>query len=48
VKRLGGKVVLLEANEKIKKLMHMVKLEDRFHWAEKMEEALELIGGTSG
>jgi anti-anti-sigma factor len=43
VKRLGGKVVLLKANDKVKKLMHMVRLEDRFQWAEELDEALKLL-----
>jgi anti-anti-sigma factor len=47
-KRLGGKIVLLKANEKIKKLMHMVKLEDRFRWAEEMDEALKILEKTRG
>lgn len=38
--RLGGKIVLLKANERIKHMMHLVRLDDRFHWSEELDEAL--------
>jgi len=38
--QMGGKVVLLQANDKIKKLMKMVRLDDRFEWAGEMDQAL--------
>jgi anti-anti-sigma factor len=39
VKKLGGKVLLLKANDKIKTLMRLVHLYDRFGWADEMGEA---------
>ena len=38
-KKLGGEVLLLKANEKIKTLMQVVHLYDRFGWADDMNEA---------
>jgi len=38
-KKLGGQVLLLKANDKIKSLMRMVHLYDRFGWADDMNEA---------
>jgi anti-anti-sigma factor len=38
--QMNGKIVILQANDKIKKLLKMVKLEDRFEWAEHMDQAL--------
>ena len=38
-KKLGGQVLLLKANAKIKSLMRMVHLYDRFGWADDMNEA---------
>ncbi len=38
--QMGGKIALLQSNDKIKKLMKMVKLDDRFEWAEDMDQAL--------
>jgi anti-anti-sigma factor len=35
----GGKILILGANDKIKKLMKIVRLDDRFGWAEDLEEA---------
>ncbi len=38
-KKLGGQVLLLKANDKIKSLMRMVHLYERFGWAADMNEA---------
>ena len=38
-KKLGGRVLLLNANDKIKTLMRMVHLYDRFGWADDMNAA---------
>ncbi len=38
-KKLGGQVLLLKANDKIKSLMRMVHLYDRFGWADDLNEA---------
>jgi anti-sigma B factor antagonist len=40
VTKLGGKVLILKANDKIKTLMRLVHLDDRFGWTEDMNEAL--------
>lgn len=37
--KLGGRVLLLKANDKIKTLMRIVHLYDRFGWADDMNEA---------
>jgi anti-anti-sigma factor len=37
--KLGGRVLLLKANDKIKTLMRIVRLYDRFGWADDMNEA---------
>jgi anti-anti-sigma factor len=39
VSKLGGRVLLLSANDKIKKLMKMVRLDSRFGWADSPEGA---------
>ena len=41
--QMGGKIALLQSNDKIKKLMKMVKLDDRFEWAEDMDQALAAV-----
>ncbi len=38
-KKLDGRVLLLKANEKVKSLMKLVHLYDRFGWADEMDEA---------
>ena len=38
-KKLDGRVLLLKANDKIKTLMKLVHLYDRFGWADEMSEA---------
>ncbi len=40
VTQMGGKIVLLQSTDKIKKLMKMVKLDDRFEWEEDIDQAL--------
>lgn len=39
VSKLGGRVLLLSANDKIKKLMKIVRLDDRFGWKDSLEGA---------
>ena len=39
-KKLGGRVLLLKANQKVKTLMKLVHLDERFGWADEMDEAL--------
>jgi anti-anti-sigma factor len=39
-KKLDGRVLLLKANEKVKTLMKLVHLNERFGWADEMDEAL--------
>ncbi|MGH9324301.1 MAG: hypothetical protein ACRD3V_30990, partial [Vicinamibacteria bacterium] len=36
----GGKVLLLGANQKIRSIMEMVRIADRFGWAWDLDEAL--------
>ena len=36
----GGKVLLLGANEKIRRLMDLVRISDRFGWADNLDDAL--------
>ncbi len=38
-KKLDGRVLLLKANDKIKTLMKVVHLYDRFGWTDEMDEA---------
>jgi anti-anti-sigma factor len=40
VSRHGGRVLLLKADDKIKKLLELTRLSDRFGWAKEMEGAL--------
>ena len=47
-KKLGGQVLLLKANDKIKSLMRMVHLYDRFGWADDMSEARSWFGQSVG
>ena len=37
--KLGGRVLLLKANDKIKTLLRIVHLYDRFGWADDLDEA---------
>jgi anti-anti-sigma factor len=39
VSKAGGRVLILKANDKIKKLIKIVHLDDRFGWADTWEEA---------
>ena len=39
VSQLDGGIVLVKANEKIRELMRITKLEDRFGWADDFDEA---------
>lgn len=38
-KKLGGRVLLLKANDKVKTLMKLVHLDQRFGWADDMDDA---------
>jgi len=38
-KKLDGRVLLLKANDKVKTLMKLVHLDERFGWADDMDEA---------
>lgn len=40
VTKQGGRVVLLKANDRIKHLFKLVRLDDRFGWADDLEAAL--------
>jgi anti-anti-sigma factor len=40
VSKAGGRTLILQASEKIKKLMKIVHLDDRFGWADDWDEAL--------
>jgi anti-anti-sigma factor len=40
VTQLGGRILLLKANHKIKTLMRIVRLYDRFGWADDLHDAL--------
>ena len=40
VTKQGGRILLLGANEKVKFLLRLVRLEDRFGWAQELDEAL--------
>lgn len=44
----GGRVVLLGANEKIRALMKMARVDDRFGWASDLGEALRWLENGSG
>jgi len=39
----GGRTVLLHANDKIRQLMRLAHLEDRFEWASTLEQAVGLL-----
>jgi len=45
--KLGGKVLLLKANDKVKTLMRLVHLYDRFGWADDVKEAASWFAGSS-
>ena len=45
--KLGGKVLLLKANDRVKTLMRLVHLYDRFGWADDVKEAASWFGGSS-
>jgi len=47
-KKLGGQILLLKANDKIKTLMRMVHLYDRFGWADDMNEASSWFEQSEG
>jgi anti-anti-sigma factor len=40
ISKVGGRILILNASDKIKKLMEIVHLEDRFGWADNWDEAL--------
>ena len=46
VSQRGGRVLLLKADEKIRTLMKMTHLEDRFGWATDLDEALRALKGA--
>ena len=46
VSQRGGRVLLLKADEKIRILMRMTRLEDRFAWVTDLEEALRTVEET--
>ena len=46
VSQRGGRVLLLKADEKIRVLMKMTHLEDRFGWVTDLDEALRSLEGT--
>jgi hypothetical protein len=39
VSKAGGRILILNASDKIKKLMKIVHLDDRFGWADDWDEA---------
>ncbi|HXV59230.1 MAG TPA: anti-sigma factor antagonist [Vicinamibacteria bacterium] len=39
----GGKLLLMNANDKMRKLIEMVHLSDRFGWAENIDDALRWL-----
>jgi anti-anti-sigma factor len=39
--RTGGKVLLMGASEKIRRMMEMVRIDDRFGWASNLDEAMK-------
>ncbi|MFQ5792051.1 MAG: hypothetical protein ACE5JI_16385 [Acidobacteriota bacterium] len=43
VSKLGGRVAILNANDRVKTMMRMVRLDDRFGWAQVLEEALSWL-----
>jgi len=45
VTRLEGKILFLGASDRIKTLMKIVRLDDRFGWADDLDEALSWFGG---
>lgn len=47
-KKVGGRVLLLKANDKISSLMRMVHLYDRFGWADDMKEARSWFEQSEG
>lgn len=40
VTKQGGRILLLKSSEKVKFLLRLVRLEDRFGWAQELDEAL--------
>jgi anti-anti-sigma factor len=44
VSKLGGRVLMLGANDKVKQLFRLVRLDDRFGWADSLDEALGWFG----
>ena len=40
ISKAGGRILILYASDKIKKLMEIVRLDDRFGWADDWDEAL--------
>ena len=45
--RTGGKVLLLGANDKVRRLMDMVRISDRFGWASSFDDALKWFRSES-
>ena len=43
VTQRGGRVLLLKADNKIRVMMKMARLEDRFEWAADLDEALRMF-----
>ena len=43
VTQRGGRVLLLKADKKIRVMMKMARLEDRFEWAADLDEALRMF-----
>ena len=39
VSKAGGRILILRASDKIKKLMQIVRLDDRFGWADNWDQA---------
>jgi len=46
VTQRGGRVLLLKADKKIRVMMKMARLEDRFEWAADLDEALRMFEKT--